>query len=578
MKLLDTLNRLHAFLETARNTTEHTEESLTQTYNDLSKRFDILATYQASDDVSVPNLQLVDIKRELKAMRNTFYSAYTAFLDKEITATAYTRQLGILTVKASEITSRVSTAYIRSSLIAHTNIDAEPITEKPNVLAAINTDNVFRDLREMQENIRKAEKDSDASIEMSEKDLENIDLDNPLNVKYIRNKLAAPSSPEGYRNLNDKGRQDVNDKKREQEQDESARNVLLQYQPELQKLAAITTPSNLDWTVARGPIFFSSSPILQEFQIKGLKCKHDAFFPGWILSNQYLLGIKPSLLKDKKQLVLTLRYITETMAQRHMSKFVYAALPSVNLTVRSPVERLVTKTEKSDATVKQLKKEKLRESKKLETRILNSETNLVIPRFIGLPGSKLIWTWLFPEHLYNALPRIKIKDFGFPVASEMRTLDDRLKKRIVPELRNNTVLVDEVVKKYRLQIEHEYAEQSKPIDAEIEFTREKIKKAKGYIDDLVARFKGQQIQLEKLQHDLTMAGIVNLRERLKADIKIQEDKLAAMSGQVNGYKSIVKNLELEASKLKKQKENLLINLRQEAAQKMREEQQALKVE
>lgn len=589
MKLIDILTSLHSELEQARASTSSDADKLERVYSTLSERYDAISSYKLTDDVFVPGVQITELKQEIKASRNTFYSIYTGFLDDEINLSSYHRQLGILSVKVQEAIDKVSKAYVSASIINLTRTLPEVKTIEHEVEASTDPVKVYKNLQEMQIELKTAKKEAnDAANEGWVNVVMPDDIDKAENyqIEHLRRQQGAPITPEGYRRLQDKNKpshdpEEAYKQKTEVEksraQDETQFHILKEYQESLSKLVHATTPTNMDWTITKGPIFFSSNPPINERQVKGLNVKYSPFFPGWILDNQFLLGIKPSMLKDKKQLVFTLKTIRQTMAQRFHSDFVYMVVPNINNNVKEPIIKKLTDKEqdalKNTKTVKDLNKKLKSRDRKLDTQIVKEAVMTDLPKFIPLTGSKLVWTWLMPVHKFAALPRIRVRDFGFPAAPNLRGMDERLAKRSNPELKNSTIHIDSVVKEFRLKIEKEYAEQSEPIDKEIDEIQTKIKTVDGSIADLVRSFQGDQLTLQELIHDKSLAATSALRDKYTASIKAQEDKISALSGRINGFKGIVKDLRAKTTSLKAQKIALISRIRQEATEGLKQARQ-----
>lgn len=552
MRLLELLTALYTALEVSRT-------SITQDVDDqyyiLSKRFTELAEYKSSDDAFVPGVRVNEVKRSLKASSNTYYSIYSGVVDDEINRTSYNRQLGILAVQVSELIDTVKQAYDVSCTInsIEASKKASSAVEATVIEASADPQKVFKDFKEMGEGLGQAQSD--------------IDKAEQADVYWLRQHQHAPATPEGYRILHEKNSEKADPDPIEAEkqraaklvgikQDDSQVAILKKYQPGLQELASTTPTKSSDWVIGKGPVFFSSNPPLNDLYIKKLKYKYDPFFPGYILADQFLLGIKPSLLQDKKELLVTLRHIQKALSQRFSSGFVYMAVPDIKPNAHQlPPER----TKSGTPGAKQVKE----------------EVKVEIPKFLSLPGSRLVWTWILLEEKYNSLPRIKVKDFGFPNAPSLRGLDERLTKRIVPELKDEALKRDEVLTKYRLQIEQEYAKQSAPLKVKLEETKEKIKTIKATLEDLAKEFARETLQLDELKHDLTMAATSALREKLNLSIKTQEDKMSVISGRVSGHKAIVKSLVQESTALKTQMAMLLSNIRKEEAENLRKYKQSL---
>ena len=574
MKLVDILNALHDELENAKKPELLNTEKLNQTYLTLSARYDQILGYKISEDTTVPGLSINDIKREIKSSRNTFYSVISGLLDEEINKARFCSELTKLSLKASELADTASAAYLKASMIAFISkvptedktIIAEPITVEA-AAPPTDTKSAYRNINEMRREIEESD--------YAEKKAEDSE------IEWLRKHQAAPTTPEGWRALQQKAQPDFDTVKKINTQDEEQRQTLQEYQEALQKLAETTPSSNVNWVIGKGPIFFSSQPPIREYQIKALKYKYNAFFPGWILGDQYLLGIKPSLLKDRKELLTTLRYIKKTLSQRFPCGFVYMVLPTINKNINLAAEKDLAddseegKEKRNKLQIDQYKKKKDKEKEKLDRSQLSKDALVEVPKFIGLPGSKLVWTWLLLENRYNTIPRIKVRDFGFPTASSMRNLDERMAKSIIPDLKHDALQVDEIAKQYRHLIDKEYAETSAPLNAKIEENKEKKKTVENTLKDLTVTLKGAEIALEETKHNLALAATSTLREKLTALLKTQENRVDAITGQINGYRSIVKQLTLESQSLSAQKTAMLSQIRQKAAEDMRKAKQGV---
>jgi hypothetical protein len=559
MRLIDLLSALKKELEAAR-ASDGSEEQLEQHYHTLTARFDELNKYKLSDDVVVVGINIAEVKSDLKNVKNVFYSVHSGLLDDEINKGKYSRELGILAVKVGEAVDRISKEYLKTAMIKFTEKASPAVALQ--VEAATDSKKTFKALVDMSQELQEAKHD----IEEAGKIQIGLNIEDPLHVKYLRETQSAPSTPEGFRALQDKDKISHDPKEAEKDQrvrlnnlnqDDRAYSVLENYQDGVRKLAATHCLPNMNWTIGRGPVWFMSKPALKEFQIKGLKVRFDPFFPGWIVADQYLLGIKPSLLKDKKELLHSLRHIREAFSQRFYTPFVYVTLPHVNLNNKE-ISKNKTKEETNQYGQLVINKKKQRSDPGLK-----EDISVEIPKFKPLPGSSLIWTWLMPENKYNALPFLKIQDFGFPVAQSMRKLDERMANSIIPSLKEDAAKRDALMREYSIKVDKEYYEQVKPLTAQIKEIEEKVTSMELTKTDLATRYVKLEEHLKELQQSLALAGIGSLREKLSLEIQAQEDKIAALNGQIEGHRAIIKSLGKESKSIKAQMAALQSRIRQE---------------
>jgi len=563
MRLLDLLGALHNDIETVR---KDASTFVDDHYLKLSTRYNELADYKLSEDVFTPGIHINDVKRKLKACGNTYYSIYTGLIDEEINRASYNRQLGILAVQTAEMVDEVNTAFVKateiSALLALKGTVPEVAQNTDNSVEAAFTP---RDENIMFQALKEAVVNTDrtlADIEQSEK----------ADIEFLRKHQAAPTTPEGYQALQERGRPDQEGYellKKQHESDDAQKIILEQYQDSLQKLIETPVPSNADWTIAKGPIFFESKPPVSELQIKGLKVKYSPFFPGWILEDQFLLGIKPALLKDKANLLETLRHIQKALSQRFENGFVYMTVPTANLGQRAPGEGVELSEKSGESKTKQKLAKELQRVKKVE------DVKTEIPKFTSLPGSRLMWTWMLATNKYNSLPRVNIRSFGFPFAASMRSLDQRLAGRIIPDQKSDATKVAELAKLYRNAAEKEYRDDSKTIVNAIEAAKEKAKAVKLTISDIQREFSNEKISLEELRHDLSLAATPVLKVKLTQAIKLQEDKLSALAGKVNGFNTIAKGFNAEVTSLKSQLNALIARISKEVWENMKKAQKGI---
>ena len=109
----------------------------------------------------------------------------------------------------------------------------------------------------------------------------------------------------------------------------------------------------------------------------------------------------------------------------------------------------------------------------------------------------------------------------------------------------------------------------------MEENKEKKKTVENTLKDLTVTLKGAEIALEETKHNLALAATSTLREKLTALLKTQENRVDAITGQINGYRSIVKQLTLESQSLSAQKTAMLSQIRQKAAEDMRKAKQGV---
>jgi len=563
MRLLDLLGALHNDIESVRKDTSNDIESQ---YLKLSTRYTELAEYKISEDVFTPGVHINDVKRKLKACGNTFYSIYTGLIDEEINRASYNRQLGILAVQTAEMVDEVNTAFVKateiSALLALKSISPAVVQNTDNSVEAAFTP---RDENIMFQALKEAAVNTDRT-------LADIDQSEKADIEFLRKHQAAPTTPEGYQALQEKGRPDQEGYellKTQHGQDDAQKMLLEQYQDSLQKLIETPVPSNADWTLAKGPVFFTSKPLISELQIKRLKVKYSPFFPGWILEDQFLLGIKPALLKDKGKLLETLRHIQKALSQRFESGFVYMTVPKANLGHRAPGEGVELSEKSGESKTKQKLAKELQRVKTVE------DVKTEVPKFTSLPGSRLMWTWMLASNKYNSLPSVSIRDFGFPLAASMRNLDQRLAQRIIPDQKGDATKVAELAKLYRNAAEKEYRDESKSIIKAIEEAKLKAKAVKLTVSDIQREFSSEKINLEELRHDLSLAATPVLKDKLNKAIKIQEDKLSALSGKVNGNNAIAKGFNTEVTSLKNQLNALISRISKEVWENMKKAQKGI---
>jgi len=563
MRLLDLLGALHNDIETVR---KDVSTFVDDHYLKLSTRYTELAEYKLGEDSFTPGIHINDIKRKLKACGNTYYSIYTGLIDEEINRTSYNRQLGILAVQTAEMVDEVSSAFAKSTEIsALMSLNVTPTTEDKAEPESVEAAFTPRDQNVMFQAVK------EAAVRI-DKTLSDIDQVEKADIEFLRKHQGAPSTPEGYQALQEKSRPDQEGYallKKQHESDDSQKAILEQYQDSLQKLISTPVPSNSDWTIAKGPVFFNSKPPISELQIKGLKVKYSPFFPGWILEDQFLLGIKPALIKDKAKLLETLRFIQKALSQRFESGFVYMTVPTANLGQRAPGEGVELSEKTGESKTKQKIAKELQRVKRVE------DVKTEIPKFTSLPGSKLLWTWMLAKNKYNALPRVNIRDFGFPMAASMRSLDERLAQRIIPDQKHDATKVAELAKQYRSAVEKEYQGDSKELLKKIEDAKEKAKAAKLMVMDVKSEAEREMHALEELKHDLSLSRTPALTEKLIKATKLQEDKLSILVGKANGLNAIAKGFNTELTSLKAQHEALITRINKEIWENMKKAQQGI---
>jgi len=560
MRLLELLGALHNDIESVR---KDASADLENQYMKLSFRYNELAEYKTSEDNFTPGIHINDIKRKLKACGNTFYSIYTGLLDDEINRASYNRQLGILAVQTAEMVDEVKAAYDKATAISSllTSRGEAPTAEDASVEAAFTP----RDQGVLIQTLKEAAVHTD-------KTLSDVDKVEKADIEFLRKHQGAPSTPEGYQALQNKSRPDQEgfaQMRKEHESDESQKAILDQYQEAVQKLIHTPVPTNADWTIAKGPVFFESKPSISELQIKNLKVKYSPFFPGWILEDQFLLGIKPSLIKDKAKLLETLRFIQKALSQRFESGFVFMTVPKANLGHRAPGESVQLSEKTGESKSKQQMAKDLQRVRKAE------DVKTEIPKFTSLPGSKLLWTWMLAKNKYNTLSGVNIRSFGFPMAESMRTLEERLAERIIPHEKDNATKVAELAKQYRTAAEKEYQSDSKEILKKIEDAKEKAKAAKLMISDVKNQASHEMHALEEMKHDLALAATPALKVKLTQAVKLQEDKLSAINGKANGLNAIAKGFNTELTSLRAQHEALIARINKEIWENMKKAQQGI---
>ncbi|MDE1905766.1 MAG: hypothetical protein KGH75_04875 [Rhodospirillales bacterium] len=527
MRLLTLLEALLSDIEKVKATAHIEAGDSEASYLALTNRYSELASYKVSVDNYVPGIAISDIKRKLKSSSNTFYSIHSGLEDKEITKASYVRQLSIMAVHIQEIIDFIKEACEKSSLIS-ASLNKPITTQEPLLIveaaAYSNTNQMFEAL-----------KDANADIAKAFEDLSEADKSN---MEYLRKHQSAPSKPEDYRKLLNKNTglpeditHSVNETKNQHSQDDQHYSVLSKYQKALQTVKQ-TDSGSLDWVVSKGPIFFTSEPQVKELTLKSAKFSYDPFYPGWILSDQILIGIKPKLGKDKKELTETLNYAMKALSQRLPSKLVFMS----------------TRKDKADK---------------------------IVPQFVPLKGSKLLWTWAMLETKRNLFSSIRIKEWGFPDASTMRTLDSRTEKSILPELKQEASKTDELLKQYRIKIEQQYKKESDPLKEKLDEIRSKAKSIKFTIEDLAKQLVQEKQTMDNLKSSAKMSGTVLIREKIEKNIVEQENKLDKLNGRINGNKAIAKALSVEATSLRAQMVAMISAIRQQASEDLKKAREGI---
>ena len=186
-----------------------------------------------------------------------------------------------------------------------------------------------------------------------------------------------------------------------------------------------------------------------------------------------------------------------------------------------------------------------------------------IPKFKPLPGSNLLWTWLMPEQKYHTLPMISIRNWGFPTVDGMRSVEERMAGSILPSLKEDQSKRAAFIAEYSQKAAKRYHEEAKPLDDKLKETQNKSATFQMTLDDLKRQAAEQAKALSELHHELMLAGIGSMRASIQKEILGQENKLDVLTGQIEGYKSIVKALAGEAKSILAQRSAMESRIRQE---------------
>jgi hypothetical protein len=532
-------------------------------YDRVAPIFADLADYQLSDDTTVPGVKILDIRRSLVQMRNTYFSAYSGLMDSEINPSHYTRDLQFLAARINEHYQAVEASYRESLIIsaALTSTTASKMILPPEIItvdqdltmvsAASGTSLIEADTKKDQQILDNLANLGQELVKNRD-DLWEAEKDvfGPKEPYQLKDQ-EAPKTTEGWRKLIEKSAPDamsINTLKKEGNKDEEFVKMVAKYQAPLQKLMSTNLLPGTEWAIGRGPIWFASKPVLRESKVESLYCKHDAMFPGWILDNQYLIGVQPSIVRDRAKIFEIMRFAKEALSQRIESGDI------VFMNVPQPKIRAIAEKEQSQGNI----------TKKSLRVIEQQEMQFSMPKFYPLHGGKLVWTWIMPKSEFIKIGPLQVLQFQFPLAPNLRVLEERTQHSILPAIKQERLEGPEKDKQLatiRLRIESECEIATKDLNVEISQINEKTKLAKSTWDDLKADHLKSTQEIDNLKEDRNLAGTQSLKEKIDQSIAEFISNMTLLSGKMDGYANIIKQLKRKQESLEAQKQDIIKNIR-----------------
>ncbi len=436
---------------------------------------------------------------ELRPIRNTYYSIVSAFEDGEITAVKAHKSLVDLSRTIKNITQQCQdmvTENLRSmNPVASVENEITAAGQKPT----IRTNSLPEAMQNLKESLTNEEKETQRAkqaLEDMAKQKQKDELDALQIVEVKRDNL-----------LHD---------------------MVHKYQQELQKTRNVHIPEDDGWAVTRGPVLFSSTPFLSKFQVERLHIPYSALgslpppdqnkSQSWIFGNQLLIAMRRP--KSDSDFLNAIRYAIDALEPAFGK-----------LAIMTPA--LVNKKVVRHVDIKEVGQ-------------VSMVDVVSIPRVLAFPGRAVNYIWVMEARKYNRLPPIKVVSFGFPLAPELRSEEeriDRVKNRQVGK--NGPTL-------------HQQLQEMKP---KSDALKEKIRLA---TLSLVTEKEG--LNAKRLKAEEAAKAVQLILQGLADDdgnIDKNDPEVAIYLGQFNGYKKLAKIRSQEIAELDKQINDVIVNLRKE---------------
>lgn len=287
--------------------------------------------------------------------------------------------------------------------------------------------------------------------------------------------------------------------------------ALKNVQEEIEKLPK-TLKKGEATRLVKGPIWVTTSPIINETSLQRLKIKGVQLFPGWILKEQLLLAFNPSA--DLGDIM-----VPKGDGKKGQRKI------TIEDRILQVVEALNASTDKElmDVTDGQ---------------------------GIVLPGSKLRFLWLLPVKAYMELNKFTIDSIGFPKTKDL--VDPESRSRLEHE---QTLKAEQSSKEKDSKYEKAAAKRklfegvTKPMLKEIEKIKDfesKIRNVEIQQDEIFKTLKLKSIELNAIAETVENYEAMKRSNRDRSKIKHIEDGLAVAQ---KAYDAKRKEFEEEKTKL-----------------------------